>query len=164
MSGKKIEQLTAASSVLGTYLTAISTGSGVALKATFTQIAAFINGLLLSTANAWTAGQAVATVDLVDAATVDTDASLSNTFKLLMTAAVGSTRELGNPTNMEDGQFLTWRVTQDGSGNRALTFGTKFKFSGNSTLSTAGDAVDIISGVYCQDTDTVYCLMNLAFA
>lgn len=97
----------------------------------------------LSTDQVWTAAEPVA---LTDAATVAVDMSLGFNFTLLTTAGVGATRALGNPTNAKPGQSGFIRIAQDGTGNRAMTFGTNWKFNSGSdpTLSTAASSVDVL--------------------
>jgi hypothetical protein len=71
-------------------------------------------------------------VTLVDAATVDTDASLSNYFRV----TINGNRTLGVPTNPTDGQRGLWEITASG-GNRVITpaIGTtgSFKFGSDFT-------------------------------
>lgn len=85
-----------------------------------------------------------APVTLTDGTTIATDASLSKTFSLTLTG----NHTLSNPTNLLSGQNYRWIVTQDASGNRTLAYGTLFKFSGASTLTTTIGAIDMISAVY----------------
>lgn len=101
---------------------------------------------LLAQANIFTRGQTVTPVVLTDAATINTDASLSNTFLVTL----GGNRSLANPTNLQNGQILNWLVTQDGTGSRTLSYGTLFKWGGGSapTLSTTAGARDHISAQY----------------
>lgn len=101
---------------------------------------------LLAQANIFTKGQTVTPVALTDAATVNTDASLSNTFTL----TIGGNRTLANPTNLQNGQVLNWLITQDGTGSRTLAYGSLFKWPGGSApvLSTTAGARDHISGQY----------------
>lgn len=90
---------------------------------------------------------------LTDAATIATDASLSNVF----TVTLGGNRTMGAPTNLKSGATYIWIITQDGSGNRTLAYNSAFKFPGgvDPTLTTTAAAVDIISGV--SDGSSVYC-------
>jgi len=96
-----------------------------------------------------------ATVDLVDAATVDVPADVANNFRLLLEG----NRMLGNPSGMRDGQRLTFRITQDTTGGRTLVYGSKYKFAGGvaPTLSTAGDAQDWLTCQYDATEDTLFC-------
>lgn len=117
---------------------------------------------LLAQANVFTKAQAVTPVALTDAASIATDASLSNTF----TVTLGGNRTLANPTNMTNGAIYTWRVRQDGTGSRTLAYGSKFKWPEGTapTLTTTASATDFISGQYFSDTDTLLCVAQLGFA
>ena len=117
---------------------------------------------LLADTNIFTKAQTVTPVALTDAATIATDASLSNTF----TVTLGGNRTLGNPTNLANGCIYNWRVKQDGTGSRTLAYGSKFKWPGGSapTLTTTASATDFISGQYFSDTDTLLCTSLKAFA
>ena len=117
---------------------------------------------LLAQANVFTKAQAVTPVALTDAASIATDASLSNTF----TVTLGGNRTLANPTNMTNGAIYTWRVRQDGTGSRTLAYGSKFKWPGGTapTLTTTASATDFISGQYFSDTDTLLCVAQKGFA
>ena len=117
---------------------------------------------LLAQANVFTKAQTVTPVALTDAATIATDASLSNTF----TVTLGGNRTLANPTNLTNGAIYNWRVTQDATGTRTLAYGTKFKWPGGTapTLTTTATAVDFISGQYFSGTDTLLCNSLKAFA
>jgi hypothetical protein len=55
--------------------------------------------------------------------------------------------------NIERGQSLTLIITQDGTGSRTLTMGSSFKFAGGvNTLSTAANAIDVMSIFYTGST------------
>lgn len=112
---------------------------------------------LLDQANVFTKGQSVTPVALTDAATINTDASLSNTF----TVTLGGNRTLANPTNMTSGQIINWRIRQDGTGSRTLAYGSKFKWPGGTApvLTTTASAYDFMSAEYFGDTDTLLCTM-----
>lgn len=75
-------------------------------------------------------------VTLTDAATIATDASLGNVFRVTIAAS----RTLGTPTNPTDGQRARWEVTASGTGPWTLTLTTgaagSFKF-GTSPASLA---------------------------
>jgi len=83
-------------------------------------------------------------VDLVDAATTVADGDDSNLFRW----TIGGNRTL-NLTNIQAGSSYAWRITQDGSGNRVITYGTMFQFpNGEDTvLSTDPGAVDLLTGI-----------------
>jgi Major tropism determinant N-terminal domain len=96
-----------------------------------------------------------APVTITDAATIATDASLGNYFRVTL----GGSRILGNPTNLVDGQRLTWEIIQDATGNRGLTLGSMFAF-GTDVMSyvpsTAAGKTDIIGGIYNQTAAKIY--------
>lgn len=75
-------------------------------------------------------------VTLTDAATIATDASLGDVFRVTIAAS----RTLGTPTNPTDGQRARWEVTASGTGPWTLTLTTgaagSFKF-GTSPASLA---------------------------
>jgi len=84
-------------------------------------------------------------VALTDGATINTDASQGNTF----TVTLGGNRTMANPTNPASGQKIVYRIRQDGSGNRTLSWGSAFRFSGSApTLTTAANKTDYIGFVY----------------
>jgi Major tropism determinant N-terminal domain len=94
-------------------------------------------------------------VTLTDAATIATDASLGNYFRVTL----GGSRILGNPTNLVDGQRLTWEIIQDATGSRGLTLGSIFAFGTDITSftpSTAASKTDIIGGIYNQAASKIY--------
>ncbi len=84
---------------------------------------------------------------LTDAATINTDASLADHFRVTL----GGNRTLANPTNMYDGQKVVWEFIQDGTGTRTLSLGAKFAFGTNITtvvLSTTAGKRDFMGAVY----------------
>lgn len=92
--------------------------------------------------------------------TVATDATSFINFNLTLT---GATTKLGNPTGMTDGDELTWKIKQDGTGTRLLTFDTKFRFFGGfHTLSITASAIDMMTGKYDSADDKIDCNMVLA--
>lgn len=124
------------------------------------------NNARLNRNQSFTKAQGVDRVALTDAATVAVDASLSNVFTLLLTAGVGGTRALGQPTNPKDGQSLTIFITQSSGGSNALTYHADWLFPGgvDPTLSTGANAVDVLSAVYNGGTTKWYAVLNKAFA
>jgi hypothetical protein len=98
---------------------------------------------------------------LLDGATISVNASLANTFRLTL----AGNRTLANPTNLSAGQHLFFRIKQDATGSRTLAFGSKYKFPGGAAvLSTAANALDVISCQYDQNDDTLVCVLNRAFS
>ena len=89
--------------------------------------------------------QGSALYTLTDAATIATDASLSNAFLV----TIGATRILGNPTNLVPGFSYTWIVAQSGVGGWNLTYGSFFKWTAATapTLTGSTSAYDVITGI-----------------
>jgi len=110
--------------------------------------------------NTWTKAQGSAQVVLADAATINTDASLSNVFSVTL----AGNRTLANPTNMVAGFTYIWNITQDGIGARTLAYGANFKFPFGAVpvLSTTAGAKDTLSCVY--DGTVLRCNMMKGFA
>lgn len=70
----------------------------------------------LTLPHAWAANQRVVTSALVDAGTVAVNALLGNNFFLLTTAAIGATRTIGTPSNIQVGMFLGFEIKQPAAG------------------------------------------------
>lgn len=116
----------------------------------------------LSVAQAWTAAQYVTPVALTDGANIAVNAALSNNF----TVVLGGNRTLDNPTNPQPGQVINIRIRQDATGSRTLTFGSAYLFPGgvDPTLSTAANAVDLLSGIYDGTLSAWLCNVSKAYA
>jgi hypothetical protein len=109
----------------------------------------------------FTAAQDVAPVALTYGANIATDAALSNTFTVTLT---GTTAQLDNPTNLVNGQTVIYMVTQDGTGGRALTFGTNFDFgnAGAPNLTTTiANKMDVITGI--SNGTKVFCSVQRGY-
>lgn len=91
-----------------------------------------------------------APVNLTAAATVTTDASLSNVFRL--TANQNFT--LANPTSPVDGQTVRWEILQDATGGRAITWGSAF--ANTFTLTTTASTRTIFEAFYVSATSKWY--------
>lgn len=86
-------------------------------------------------------------VDLVDAATILTDAHLGNHFRVTL----AGNRVLANPTNPTDGQKGIWEIRQDGTGSRLITLGSQFSFGTDMpfvTFSTLAGKRDFLGAIY----------------
>lgn len=89
----------------------------------------------------------LASVALTDGATIATDASLGNYFRVTL----GGNRTLSNPTNMVDGQKCIWELIQDGTGSRTITLGTAFLLGTDIsavTLTTTASKRDFLGAIY----------------
>lgn len=98
---------------------------------------------------------------LTDGATINVPARLSDSFRVTL----GGNRTLANPTGLYDGQVFNVRIIQDGTGNRTLAYGSKYKFPGGApTLSTAAGAKDFLSCQYDTADDTLFCSLIKAMS
>jgi hypothetical protein len=84
-----------------------------------------------------------------------------NTAKAFTLTATGSFT-LANPTNQSNGATFVIRITQDGTGSRACTFGSAYKFAGGTPplLSIAPGAVDTLSCIVWGTDDIEAWLSN----
>lgn len=100
----------------------------------------YISGVILTTANTFTAAQRYAYSTLVDGATITPDFSLANNYNLVL----GGNRTLGIPTNIVAGQTGIITVRQDITGSRTLAYAWPYIFPGGNTpvLSTGKLALD----------------------
>ena len=115
-----------------------------------------VSGVVLTTTNQSVAGVKTFadTLDLsvqtlTDAATINVDAATSNKFHITL----GGNRTLANPTNAVDGRLVIFRIQQDATGNRVVTWGSEYRFGGdlaaaNVVLSTAANITDRIAFEY----------------
>lgn len=98
---------------------------------------------------------------LTDAATIAVPAGITDSFRVTL----GGNRTLGNPTGLYDGQVINIRIIQDGTGNRTLAYGSKYKFPGGApVLSTAASAKDFLSCQYDALDDTLFCSLMKALS
>jgi len=91
-------------------------------------------------------------VTLTDAATIVVDATSGDIF----TVTLGGNRTLGNPSGAVNGQRLTFRIRQDGTGSRTLSFDTKYRFGTDLTsitLTTTAGKTDYIGVIYHSTDD-----------
>lgn len=114
---------------------------------------------LLGVRNVWQRAQDVAQVTLTDAATIATDAALSNAF--IVTLA--GNRTLANPTNLVAGQTIVFHIRQDVTGGRTLSFSSLFKFVGGTPqVSSAANSKDMLTCIY--DGVDLLCSLQKGFA
>lgn len=98
---------------------------------------------------------------LTDAATIASDAAVSNLF----TVTLAGNRTLGLPANIVDGQTVRYEVKQDATGSRTLAYNAVWTFPGGApTASTAANAVDIIIGTYFAGSAKIRAVMTKAYA
>lgn len=105
-----------------------------------------------STVTTFTAGvQTTPVAPVFSATAMVVDCTKSNVFRTTFTANVTTAPTFNLPG---DGQTINWRITQDGTGSRTMTWPTSFKWPGGvkGVLSTAANAVDLLVATYFADT------------
>ena len=139
-------------SITNSYITSSSVivaNGKIAIGNTSPSLSLYVNG---------SAAGAVGT--LTDGATITPDYSTFNNFSVTL----GGNRTLANPTNLQPGQSGVIWVSQDATGSRTLTFGSYWKFPGNTapTLTTTASAVDaIVYSVRSTTSITAQALLNV---
>lgn len=86
-------------------------------------------------------------VDLTDAATIATDASLGSHFRVTL----GGNRTLGAPSNPTNGQKILYEIIQDATGSRTLALNAVFALGTDIsavTLTTTASKRDFMGCVY----------------
>lgn len=97
---------------------------------------------------------------LTDAAIIAVDAAVGDVF----TVTLAGNRTMGAPTNPIDGRTALFRVRQDATGSRTLTWNAAFAFATNlpvPVLSTAANKVDYVGFIYNGVTAKWECLSYL---
>jgi len=96
-------------------------------------------------------------VQLTDAATIATDASLSDFFYVTL----GGNRTLGAPTNLPPAatlhkKGLLYRIRQDGTGTRTLAFNAVFRFPGavTPTITATANETSYLAFIYNEIDST----------
>jgi hypothetical protein len=96
--------------------------------------------------------QNIGSVALVDGANIATDCEKGNVF----TVTLAGNRTLDNPTNKIVGQQYTWVITQDATGDRAISYGTDFVFRSSGDIDPTPASNTIIIGVVTS-TGAIQC-------
>ena len=118
-------------------------------------------GVVLSSAGVLTSPLVEQVDVLTYASTILVNAALGNIFTVTLT---GTTAILGNPAGALNGQKLLFRIRQDATGSRLLTFAANYRFgtylpSTAIVLSTAPNAVDYLGVIY-NGTDSVFDVLS----
>ena len=95
---------------------------------------------------------------LTDQAIITPDFGASANFAVTL----ADNRTLANPLNLVAGQSGSIFVTQDGTGSRTLSFGSKFHFVGGTapTMTTTASAVDRVDYIV-KSTDVIHAVVSL---
>lgn len=106
----------------------------------------------------------VGVVTLTDNTTVTTDCTLGNEFHLTTTQNF----TMANPTGMANAKLIMYKIKQDSTGSRVITWGSAFRGSNDltlPTLTTTANYVDYILFHYDSTADKWNCLaVNKGFA
>jgi hypothetical protein len=97
----------------------------------------------------------VGVVALTDAATITPDCAKGVAFRV----TIAGNRTIATPSNLQDGMSIALRITQDATGSRVPTFGSKWKLpsASGTVFSTAAGKVDLVTGAYFSDIDQILC-------
>ena len=96
-------------------------------------------------------------VALADAATVLTDSTLGDIYTLTTTQNF----TMANPTNAVNGKKIIYKIKQDGTGSRVITWGSDFRGSTDltlPTLTTTANYVDYVGFIYDASVAKWNCL------
>jgi hypothetical protein len=112
-------------------------------------------------AQTFTASQRGEITTLTSGSTVTPDFAASNNFTLTL----GESLTLANPTNLAVGQSGSIFLVQDGTGSRAITWGSYFDWAGGTppTLSTAASSVDRLDYIV-RTTGSIHSVVTLAYS
>lgn len=113
--------------------------------------------------NTFTGAQGITPVTLTSASgTIDTDATLSNNFEVVLT----ENALLASPTGLIDGGVYRWMIRQDGVGGWTLAFGAVFAFPSGvpPTVSAGASQADWLVGQYFASTGRILATLSQAFA
>ena len=118
------------------------------------------SGVYTNVVNVFTKNQSVLPVALTPGATVNVDASLSNSFTL----TPDQNFTLAAPTNATDGMVCNFVFTQGGT-PYTITFNAAWQFAGGTepALTASASAVDFMSAYYNGATSKWICVMNKDF-
>lgn len=122
------------------------------------------SGASTSSVNAFTAQQYFVQASLTDASPITWNLNTQQAAYVLLTSAVGATRALQNPSNMNAQGTYTLIVQQSSTGSNVLTYGNAYKWPNGIAplLSTANNAVDILT--FISDGVSMYGVAQFAFA
>ena len=100
------------------------------------------------------------TTAMTDDATIYPEFTSNNNFSVTL----GGSRTIANPNTPVPGQTGLFYLQQDGTGSRVVSWGSSYRFSGNTapTLSTAANTVDVIAYAV-KNTTSIICqtLLNV---
>ena len=121
----------------------------------------FADAAKTDVAQTFTASQRGEITTLTSGSTVTPDFAASNNFTLTL----GESLTFANPTNLVAGQSGSIFLVQDGTGSRAITWGSSFDWAGGTppTLSTAASSVDRLDYIV-RTTGSIHSVVTLAYS
>ena len=130
-------------------------------EATNTDVWTGTNATKVITPNRMFGSSAPVTVSYSATITLDMNTGIN-----FLTTLTGNITSLANPSNSKAGQTGIYILKQDGTGSRLLSaVGSNWKFTGGSkTLSTAANAIDVITYYVETAGGTIWATLNKAFA
>ena len=125
--------------------TALANTSGVVFSGNISFVSGNVSiGTTTQSANLYVIGSSASPANtLVDGATITPVFSANNNFAVTL----GGNRTMANPTGPIVGQSGVIAISQDSTGSRTLSWGSYWRFQGNTapTLSTSANSVDLLS-------------------
>ena len=130
--------------------------AGIGSGLQFTANTISVSGVVLTTTNQSVAGVKtfadaldLSVQTLTDLATIAVDAASANKFHVTL----GGNRTIANPTNAVDGRLVIFRLQQDATGSRVVTWASDYRFRGdlaaaNVVLSTGANIIDRVGFEY----------------
>ena len=117
---------------------------------------------LLTAAQTWTAGQAIAQATLSDGAGIVVDIDVSNNFEL----ELAQNSDLANPINVIPGTTINIAFRQNGTGGFTLGYGTAYKFTDGAPVIPTGANNEGMLSCYVRATaagvaTSMVCSMDL---
>ena len=141
------------------------TPDGNVYQSNGTSLAGMGGGAQLTVANNWLLAQSSTLSTIAYAATITID-GLAHSNHINIGTLTGNLF-LANPTNWTNAGTVNIHSTQDATGSRLISFGTKFRAAGgigSITLSTAANAWDVLSYVYHPTKDLYFLAIAKAVA
>ena len=143
-----------ANAAFGKANSAIANTSGVVFSGNISFVSGNVSiGTVTPAANLYVVGSSATPANtLVDGATITPVFSANNNF----TVTLGGNRTMANPTGPIAGQSGVIAIIQDATGSRTLSWGSYWRFQGNTapTLSTSANSVDLLS-YYVRTTSNI---------
>jgi hypothetical protein len=113
-------------------------------------------------ATAWTSSLTLTAVNLVgDSLTYSGTIAVDPATGTKKHITLGGNATISNPSSAVDMQVLIFRLRQDGTGSRLVTWDTKYRFGGDiptPTLSTAANKIDRVCFEYVSADDKWDCI------